>query len=100
MTVTGIAASSGTDGRDNTTSQPLITDGANRDTFLRLLVAQIRHQDPLSPTSPTEFMSQLAEFSSMEQLIGMRRTLEDIHQVLLETEGPSEPAVDEPATSV
>ncbi len=100
MTVTGIAASSGTDARDNTTSQPLINDGANRDTFLRLLVAQIRHQDPLSPMDPTEFVSQLAEFSAMEQLLEMRRTLDAIHEVLLTTEESAEPGADQPAASV
>ena len=65
---------------------------ANRDTFLRLLVAQIRHQDPLSPVDPTEFISQLAEFSALEQMLQMRRTLDAIHQVLLTTEESAEPA--------
>ncbi len=79
-------------GRDNSTPQPLISDGANRDTFLRLLVEQIRHQDPLSPMDPTEFISQLAEFSALEQMLEMRRTLDAIHQVLLTTEESAEPA--------
>ena len=92
MTATGIAASSGTAGHDNSTPQPLISDGANRDTFLRLLVEQIRHQDPLSPMDPTEFISQLAEFSALEQMLEMRRTLDAIHQVLLTTEESAEPA--------
>ena len=92
MTATGIDASSGTGGRDSATSQPLIDDGANRDTFLRLFVAQIRHQDPLSPVDPTEFISQLAEFSALEQMLEMRRTLDAIHQVLLTTEESAEPA--------
>ncbi len=100
MTATGIAASSGMGGRDNSTPQPLISDGANRDTFLRLLVEQIRHQDPLSPMDPTEFISQLAEFSALEQMLEMRRTLDAIHQVLLTTEESSEPVAGQPATSV
>ena len=100
MTPTGIAVSAATAGRDSSTPQPLISDGANRDTFLRLLVEQIRHQDPLSPMDPTEFVSQLAEFSAMEQLLEMRRTLDAIHQVLLTTEESSEPVAGQPATSV
>ena len=92
MTATGIDASSGMGGRDSATSQPLIDDDANRDTFLRLLVAQIRHQDPLSPVDPTEFISQLAEFSALEQMLQMRRTLDAIHQVVLTTEESAEPA--------
>ena len=55
-------------------------------------MAQIRHQDPLSPVDPTEFISQLAEFSALEQMLEMRRTLDAIHQVLLTTEESAEPA--------
>jgi flagellar basal-body rod modification protein FlgD len=38
-------------------------------TFIRLLTAQMNNQDPLEPTSNTEFVSQLASFSSVEQQI-------------------------------
>ena len=62
--------------------RPLITNNADRDMFLRLLVAQIQNQDPLNPMDPTEFVSQLAQFSSMEQLLQIRQTLESIHDVL------------------
>lgn len=35
--------------------------------FLQLLIAQMKNQDPTNPTDPTQFMSQLASFSSVEQ---------------------------------
>lgn len=46
---------------------------ANEQTFLQLLVAQIQNQDPLSPTDSMQFVTQLAQFSSLEQLIGINQ---------------------------
>ena len=43
--------------------------------FLMLLTAQLRHQDPLNPQSDAEFASQLAQFSSLEQMMNMNQTL-------------------------
>lgn len=42
------------------------------DTFLQLLVAQLRNQDPLNPADGTEFLAQLAQFSSLEQMVGIK----------------------------
>lgn len=47
--------------------------------FLKLLVAQISNQDPLQPQDGVEFISQLAEFSNLEQIMGIRGELEAIH---------------------
>ncbi len=44
--------------------------------FLNLLVTQLRNQDPLNPMSGTEFASQLAQFSSVEQLSNINTNLE------------------------
>lgn len=44
--------------------------------FLQLLVTQLRHQDPLNPADPQEFASQLAQFSTLEQLIGIGEKLD------------------------
>ena len=50
--------------------------------FLRMLIAQLENQDPLNPQESTEFTAQLATFSSLEQEIAMRETLEDISAAL------------------
>lgn len=40
----------------------------DKDAFLKLLVTQMQYQDPMEPTSNTEYMSQMAQFSSVEQI--------------------------------
>jgi flagellar basal-body rod modification protein FlgD len=47
-----------------------------KDDFLKLLVAQLRNQDPQSPASPDQMAAQLAQFSSVEQLQNISETLE------------------------
>jgi flagellar basal-body rod modification protein FlgD len=44
--------------------------------FLQLLVAQLKEQDPLNPLDGTQFVTQLAQFSSLEQLINIRTDLD------------------------
>ena len=44
----------------------------SKEMFLQLLVAQIRNQNPLSPADGLQFVSQLAEFSALEQMIAIR----------------------------
>ena len=43
--------------------------------FLKLLVAQMQHQDPLQPMTNTEFVAQLAQFSGVEQLVSVNEGL-------------------------
>lgn len=53
------------------TSAPGTTDassGLGKDAFMRLLVDQIKNQDPLSPSDNTQYLAQLAQFSSLEQM--------------------------------
>ncbi|MDE7249383.1 MAG: flagellar hook capping protein [Lachnospiraceae bacterium] len=50
--------------------------GMDKDAFLQLLVAQMKYQDPLEPTSNTEYISQYATFSQVEQIQNMAATME------------------------
>lgn len=47
----------------------------DKDMFLKLLVTQMQYQDPLEPTSNTEYMSQLAQFSTLEEMQNMGSTI-------------------------
>lgn len=51
-------------------------NGMDKDAFLQLLVAQMKYQDPLEPTSNTEYISQYATFSQVEQMQNMASTME------------------------
>ena len=57
-------------------------DALGGDAFLQLLTTQLAHQDPMKPQADTEFIAQLAQFSSLEQLQQMRGTLDSIAAML------------------
>jgi flagellar basal-body rod modification protein FlgD len=52
---------------------------ANESTFLTLLVAQLQNQDPTQPADGMQFVTQLAQFSSLEQNLAMRNDLDSIN---------------------
>jgi flagellar basal-body rod modification protein FlgD len=47
---------------------------------MKLLVTQLQHQDPTQPQSDTEFMAQLAQFSSLDRLTHIQQSLDTISQ--------------------
>ena len=53
---------------------------ADKSTFLKLLVSQIKNQNPLNPTDGVQFLSQLAQFSQVEQLQNISQDLDSIKQ--------------------
>ncbi len=57
-------------------------NGVDFQNFLTLLTAQLRNQDPLSPADSTEFVAQLASFSSVEQLVRANGQLETISSAI------------------
>lgn len=63
-----------------------------RSQFLRLLIAQIQGQDPLNPMDGTEFVAQLAQFSSVEELINIREVMERVEAALEPSQATPEAA--------
>jgi flagellar basal-body rod modification protein FlgD len=56
---------------------PTNPNGMGRDEFLKMLVAQMKNQDPLNPMDGKDMAAQLAQFSTVEQLITMNKSLEE-----------------------
>jgi len=58
-----------------------------KETFMKLLVAQLEHQNPLSPMDNTQFTQQLAQFTSLEQLQSMNANLSALMHAQTTTNG-------------
>lgn len=78
MASIGSVIGSGADASANSSASATSSSSAlaNESTFLQLLVAQIKNQDPTQPMDSTAFLSQLAQFSQLEQLVGIRQDME------------------------
>ena len=61
-----------------TTSSTPPASSVDYNTFLKLLVAQMKNQDPTSPTDPKDFMAQFAQFSSVEQAVQTNTKLDSL----------------------
>jgi flagellar basal-body rod modification protein FlgD len=71
------ASSSNSRGSSSDVTTP--TDALTKEsTFLQLLVAQIQHQDPLNPTDSIQFVGQLVQYSSLEQLMGINQGVQQL----------------------
>ena len=65
-------------GTSSASLDPLVSE----QTFLQLLVSQLKNQDPLNPQDGTQFVAELAQFSSVEQQLQMRTDLDSINSIL------------------
>lgn len=50
----------------------------DKDAFLKLLIAELSNQDPLNPMDDREFISQMAQFSTLEQMTNMTKAMEGL----------------------
>ena len=66
----------------NVTSKDINSDYISKDTFLKLLVTQMQYQDPLDPMDNGEYLSQLAQFSALEQMTEVADKMETVYSLV------------------
>ena len=76
--VTSSTSSTATSSGSATQAASSAAATVNYNQFLQLLVAELKNQDPTAPTDPTQYMSQLASFSTVEQQITTNNTLSSL----------------------
>ena len=59
----------------SSTSSTSPQDATGTDTFLKLLVAQLQNQDPTSPMDDQSFVTELAQFNTVEQMLGLKQAV-------------------------
>ena len=75
-TISGLENIVSQTGTTSTQSPASSMQSVGKDEFMKLLLAQLKNQDPLNPMDGTDFAAQLAQFSSLEQLQNLNNTLE------------------------
>ncbi|QNO16422.1 hypothetical protein HYG86_17390 [Alkalicella caledoniensis] len=60
----------------NPNQQTIAPNTLGKEAFLKILVTQMKYQDPLAPTNDTEFIAQMAQFSNLEQTVNMNENIQ------------------------
>ena len=81
MNISTTSAVGSTSGGETATTA-LRANNLGQDAFLRLLITQLEHQDPLQPKDDAEFLAQLAQFSALEQLTQINDSIKALSNLL------------------
>jgi flagellar basal-body rod modification protein FlgD len=59
---------------------PIVIQGQenNKDLFLKMLVSQMKNQDPFNPQDPTQYITQLSQFTTLEQMMSFNNGMENL----------------------
>ncbi|QKV19622.1 flagellar hook assembly protein FlgD [Oricola thermophila] len=79
--VTSTTSSTYAAAAQSTATASMAKANVDYESFLRLLVAELKNQDPTEPVDSTEYIAQLASFSSVEQSIQTNAKLDDLIQM-------------------
>ncbi|WP_371371256.1 flagellar hook assembly protein FlgD [Sporomusa aerivorans] len=74
--VNGVNNTNNTTSNSGTTNTREKNDALGKDDFLQLLITQLRYQDPMSPMEDKDFIAQMAQFTSLEQMQNMNSSMQ------------------------
>lgn len=80
--VEGVGVNPAVTGEAQKAKESAEQNGLNKDEFLQLLVGQLKNQNPLSPVGSQEFMSQMAAFSTLEQVTNLAVSNEELNGMI------------------
>ena len=78
MTAVTTVTNTGTTASTAASATAAKTATVDYDSFLKLMIAELKNQDPTKPSDPTQYMSQLASFSSVEQQVNTNTKLDSL----------------------
>ena len=85
MTTSAVDPYAFLNGTKSTTQDAKSNQELGQNEFLKLMLAQLKNQDPMKPTDPTQFLSQLAQFSQVTGIQNMQTSMQDLAASLRST---------------
>lgn len=83
--MTGVGVVSSTTAQKAAVSQK--SEALGKEEFLKLLITQLKQQDPLSPVQNTEFIAQMAQLTSLEELQELNKNLSQLVEIQQQNQG-------------